>query len=195
MNHMDLQTANQYRFGFKRFNPFMIWLWRLGFRRYVNCWPRPGGRVMVINHIGRKSGARYRTPLNYTFVDGEIYCMAGFGYQADWYRNILVHPEVEVWLPDSWWSGLAEDTSQDARRLPLFRRLILDTGLVGPIFGIDARKMSDEDFDRALAGSRLVRIRRTQRLAGCGGPGDLAWVWFPVLALLALVYGIARFRR
>ena len=37
MNHMDQYTADRYRFGFKRFNPFMIWLWRLGFRRWVNC--------------------------------------------------------------------------------------------------------------------------------------------------------------
>ncbi len=45
MEQMDIQTANQYRQGFKRFNPFMVWMWRMGFRRYVNCWPRPGGSV------------------------------------------------------------------------------------------------------------------------------------------------------
>ncbi len=195
MNQMDQHTADQYRFSFKRFNPFMIWLWRLGFRRYINCWPRPGGRVMVITHTGRKSGAVYRTPLNYTIVDGEIYCMAGFGRQADWYRNILAHPEVEVWLPDSWWSGAAEDISQDPQRIAFYRQVILDTGLVGPLFGIDARKMGDADFDRALAGSRLVHIRRDRRLTGRGGPGDLAWVWPPLIVLLVLVIWVVRFRR
>jgi hypothetical protein len=100
-----------------------------------------------------------------------------------------------LWLPDSWWSGLAEDFSQAERRLALFRRVVLDTGLVGPLFGIDARKMNDVDFDRALAGSRLVHIHRQQRLTGRAGPGDLAWVWFPVVGLLVLVYGLLRFWR
>jgi len=193
MDQMDLQTANRYRRFFKRFNLYMVWFWRLGFRRYVNCWPRLGGRVMVITHTGRKSGAHYRTPLNYTIVEGEIYCMAGFGHQADWFRNIQANPQVEVWLPDSWWSALAEDISQDPRRLPVFRQVVLDTGLVAPLFGIDARKMNDESFARALGDSRLVHIRRTQRLTGRGGPGDLAWVWLPVAGLLALVYGLLRF--
>jgi len=195
MDQIDLQTADRYRRFFKRFNLFMLWFWRLGFRRYVNCWPRPGGRVMVITHTGRKSGARYRTPLNYTIVDGEIFCMAGFGHQADWFRNIQANPQVEVWLPDSWWSGLAEDFSQAERRLALFRRVVLDTGLVGPLFGIDARKMNDVDFERAIAGSRLVWIHRTQRLTGRGGPGDLAWVWLSIVGLLVLGYGLLRFWR
>jgi deazaflavin-dependent oxidoreductase (nitroreductase family) len=193
MDQMDASTANRTRQFFKNFNRYMVWFWRLGFRRGVNCWPRPGGRVMVVTHTGRKSGARYRTPLNYTIVDDEIYCMAGFGHQADWFRNIQSHPQVEVWLPDSWWAGLAEDRSQDQRRLPILRQVLLDTGIVGPLFGMDARKLDDAELDRALGDSCLVQIHRTQRLSGPGGPGDLAWVWIPVLGLLALVYFLLRF--
>ncbi len=195
MNQMDLHTSRQYRLGFKRFNPLMIGLWRLGFRRYINCWPRPGGRVMVVIHTGRKSGARYHTPLNYTIVDGDIYCMAGFGRQADWYRNILANPQVEVWLPDSWWAGVTEEVCNDERRLFLLRQVALDTGLVAPLYGINPRKLSDAQFERALGDSRLMRIRRTNRLNGHAGPGDLAWVWLPLAGLLALGYFLFRLLR
>jgi len=193
MDQMDSSTANRTRQFFKNFNRYMVWFWRLGFRRYVNCWPRPGGRVMVVTHTGRKSGSRYRTPLNYAVENGEIYCMAGFGHQADWFRNIQANPQVEIWLPDSWWSGQAEDMSQDQRRLPLLRRVLMDTGIVGPLFGMDPRKLNDADLDRALGDSRLVHIHRLDRLSGPGGPGDLAWIWVPLLAAMVLLYCALRF--
>jgi hypothetical protein len=49
--------------------------------------------------------------VNYAIVDGEVYCTAGFGAVSDWYRNIRTNPEVEVWLPDGWWAGVAEEVT------------------------------------------------------------------------------------
>ncbi len=184
----DPQLLEKLRRSFKYFNRFMVGMWRLGMGPYVNWSPDVSGRVMVITHIGRKSGVKRQTPVNYDIVDGEIYCTAGFGSVSDWYRNILKNPQVEVWLPDGWWCGIAEDVSDSPDRLYLLRRVIRASGLAGYMFGLDARKMSDEEFDRATVPYRLVHIQRAEARTGSGGPGDLAWVWpLATMILLPLV--------
>jgi deazaflavin-dependent oxidoreductase (nitroreductase family) len=189
------QTENALRMAFKRYNPLMISLFRLGLGRAVNIWPAVGGRIMVITHTGRKSGLRRRTPVNYALINGDLYCTAGFGAVSDWYRNILANPEVEIWLPGEWRQGIAEDISQDPRRIPLLREVIIASGVVGPMVGVNPRKMSDADFDRVTSTYQLVRIRLKERLRGPGGPGDLAWVWIPIALMAALLLYWARRRR
>jgi deazaflavin-dependent oxidoreductase (nitroreductase family) len=195
MMALNPTTENNLRLAFKRFNPFMIGLFRLGLGRAVNIWPALGGRIMVITHIGRKSGLRRRTPVNYAPIDGDLYCTAGFGAVSDWYRNILANPEVQVWLPGDWRRAVAQDISQDPRRIPLLREVIIASGIVGPMLGVNPRKMSDDEFDRATSTYRLVRIRPKERLSGSGGSGDLAWVWIPVALMIALVVGLNRRRK
>lgn len=151
---------------------------------------------MVITHTGRRSGLRRRTPVNYAPIDGDVYCTAGFGAISDWYRNILANPEVEVWLPGERWRGLAEDASESPQRIPLLRQVILASGVVGPMVGVNPHRMSDADFDRVTNTYRLVRIRLQERLRGPGGPGDLAWVWIPLgLMGTGLIYWSRRKRR
>lgn len=187
MTTLSPDTENTLRYVFKRFNPFMVGLFRLGLGWAVNIWPKVGGRIMVITHTGRKTGLRRRTPVNYAPIDGDLYCTAGFGAMSDWYRNILANPEVQIWLPREWRRGLAEDISQDPGRIPLLRQVIIASGIVGPIFGVNPPRMSDAEFDRVTSKYRLVRIRPQEQLRGPSGPGDLAWVWIPVALVVALV--------
>jgi deazaflavin-dependent oxidoreductase (nitroreductase family) len=194
MSTINEQTEEKLRQGFKSFNVFMIWMWRLGLRRWINFWPSVGGRIMVITHTGRKSGLRRQTPVNYYQEDGTLYLTAGFGPVTDWYRNLLVNPQVEIWLPDGWWAGTAQDISQDDQRLPLLRKVIAASGVVGRMMGLDPVKMSDQDFDQATASYRLVSVRLTRQLRGPGGPGDLAWVWLPI-GLAGLCAGLLLRRR
>ncbi|MBN1149478.1 MAG: nitroreductase family deazaflavin-dependent oxidoreductase [Anaerolineales bacterium] len=192
MDTISTQTDDAYRQAFKRFNIIMLWLWRLGFRRWVNFWPSVAGRIMVITHTGRKSGLRRRTPVNYVRIGGDLYCTAGFGHVSDWYRNIMANPNVEVWLPDSWLVGTAEDISDHERRIPLLREVIIASGFAGPMFGVNPHTMSDQEFAAATKEYRLIRIQLTQQLGGPGGPGDLAWVWTPILLALALIVFLPR---
>ena len=187
-------TDEQLRQGFKKFNPFMIWMWRLGLRRYINACPPVMGRIMVLTHTGRKSGLRRQTPVNYEIIDGDVYCTAGFGPMADWYRNILKNPQVEIWLPDSWWAGVAEDVSEIEDRLPILRQVLIASGFAAPMMGVEPKTMSDAELAEVSAEYRLVRIRRTRPLDGPGGPGDLAWVWLPVTLLLTLIIVLSRRR-
>jgi hypothetical protein len=48
------------------------------------------------------------TPLQYEFVKGKIYVVAAHGQQADWVRNIMINPNVEVRVKSRRFSGTAE---------------------------------------------------------------------------------------
>ena len=106
--NVTTQREENMRMAFKLINGFMLGMWRLGLGQFINIWPEGIGRIMVLSHTGRKTGLRRQSPVNYALLGGEIYCVAGFGKRADWYRNMLANPLVEVWLPDGWWAGVAE---------------------------------------------------------------------------------------
>lgn len=69
-----------------------IWLYRAGFGFLF------GKRLMMLEHTGRKSGARRRVVLE--VVDrpapGEYVIISGFAGKAQWYRNITANPGVRV---------------------------------------------------------------------------------------------------
>jgi deazaflavin-dependent oxidoreductase (nitroreductase family) len=171
----------------------MLLLWRLSLGGWLNSWPAVGGRIMVLTTIGRTSGRLRRTPLNYAIVDDEVYCTAGFGSISDWYRNIRANPEVEVWLPDGWWVGLAQEVTDPVARLPLLREVLIGSGIVAPLVGVDPHTLTDDALAAATASYHLLRIDRTEARTGAGGPGDLAWMW-PMSTVAALLL-LARSRR
>jgi deazaflavin-dependent oxidoreductase (nitroreductase family) len=177
--------------AFKYFNRGMLLIWRLGLGQWLNAWPEVGGRILVITHTGRVTGLRRRTPLNYAIVDGEIYVTAGFGSRSDWYRNLNANPQVQVWLPQGWWSGIAEDITASDQSLPLMRQVLIGSGIVAPMFGIHPKTMTDEQLAQATQNYRLVHIRRLQACTGPGGPSELAWVW-PLATLILLPLAFRR---
>lgn len=128
VTNFSSQQMNSLRKIFRAGNRFMVFLWKIGLGKAINIWPAGFGRIMVVKHCGRKSGKEYLTPVNYAIVDGEIHCTAGFGSISDWYRNILVDPRVELWLPQGKRSACAEDISNSARRLFLLRQVIIASG-------------------------------------------------------------------
>jgi deazaflavin-dependent oxidoreductase (nitroreductase family) len=169
---------------FKAFNRFMLLLWRLGLARYGNP-SRYGGAIMVIKHHGHKTGLTRYAPVNYAAAGDQVYCTAGFGPATHWYRNLMANPEVELWLPDGRWRGIAEDASDDPQRVTWLRKVLVASGFAGPLFGFNPRRMTDGQIEGMLDTYRLVRIRKTAPITGPGGPGDLAWVW-PLSTLLLL---------
>ncbi|NIA25892.1 MAG: nitroreductase family deazaflavin-dependent oxidoreductase [Gammaproteobacteria bacterium] len=171
-------------------NRFMVLAWRLGFGPSLNMWPSVGGRILVLVHTGRKSGNHYYTPLNYA-PDGDVlYCLVGFGPRTDWFRNVLANPNVCVWLPTGRWSGVAHDATDDPDRNARMRQVLIASGFAAWILGLHPKRMSDEQVAEATHTYRLVRIVKTERLAG---PGDLTWVW-ALPAAKALVWAMRRRR-
>jgi len=88
-------------FDFKT-KPTGIWKWflhaptwlfrlRLGFLF--------GKRMLMIEHLGRKSGTLFRTVLEVAGRRGDAYVVtSGTGPRADWYRNILAGGVEAVWV-------------------------------------------------------------------------------------------------
>jgi len=185
MNEIENKLEEKLRQGFKILNRFMLCMWRLGLGSWINFCPKVVGRIMVIIHTGRKTGLRRQTPVNYALVDGQLYCIAGFGGISDWYRNILANPQVEVWLPDGWWSGVADEVQDPEARLPLLRQVLVASGFAAFAAGINPYTLSDEQLAQISQPYILLHIRRTEARAGAGGPGELAWVW-PLSTMLLL---------
>jgi len=195
MTILNPRTEETLRQSFKRYlNPFMLLMWRLGLGPWINLWPKVGGRILVIAHQGRKTSRRRYTPVNYALVDGEIYCTVGFGVVSDWYRNLAVNPDIEVWLPDGWWAGVVEDISDSPWRLPLLRQVLIGSGVVTYLAGIDPVNLTDEALHAVTSKYRLLHIWRTEARTGRGGPGDLAWVW-PAATMILLPLLLFRRRR
>jgi deazaflavin-dependent oxidoreductase (nitroreductase family) len=136
----------------------MLLLWRLGLGPWVNAWPAVGGRIMVITHTGRRTGKRRQTPVNYSPVGEAVYCTAGFGARSDWYRNLLSDPQVEVWLPQARWQGVAEDVSDSPERTLRLREVLVASGFAAYLAGINPRRVSDEELERLAEEYRLIRI-------------------------------------
>lgn len=179
------------RQGFKYFNRVMLFNWRLGLGPILSVSPKIMGRYMVITHIGRKSGLQRRTPLNFAPIGDKVYCVAGFGHIADWYKNIKVHPEVEVWLPTGRWQALAEDVTDGEESLPIMREVLINSGFAAIFAGINPHTVDDETLKTKTQEYRLVRLTLLKPLEGEGGPGDLAWVWLIVGAVSVLI-GVVR---
>ena len=143
---------------FHSMNRFMVWMWKMGWGKAINVWPAGFGRIMIIKHRGRKSGKEYLTPVNYALVNGQIYCTAGFGSISDWYRNMLVHPQVQLWLPEGKNFYCAEDISDSPNRLFLLRQVIIASGFAGPLFGINPKTLDDQQLDAISKDYRLIHF-------------------------------------
>ena len=191
MTDTDPQLEEKLRQGFKYLNCFMLIMWRLGLGNWLNAWPQVLGRYMVVTHTGRKSGRPRRTPVNYASVANEIYCTAGFGPASDWYRNIKANPQVEVWLPEGWWNGVAEEVVDPSVRFSLLRQVLIGSGFAARAFGLDPVTMLDDELASKTSKYPLIHIKRLAARTGPGGPGDLAWVW-PIATTFLLLKSVFR---
>lgn len=152
------KQLNTLRRVFHAMNPFIVFMLRIGLGWTMNIMPSVSGRIMVIEHRGRKSGKKYLTPVNYALVDGEVYCTAGFGSVSDWYKNIMANPQVVLRLPEGKRKARAEDVTDSPRRVFLMRQVIIGSGFAGPLFGVNQRKLNDEQLDAVTKEYRLVHF-------------------------------------
>lgn len=69
-----------------------IWLYRAGFGFLL------GRRMLMLEHIGRTSGATRYVVLEVVERPGpdSYVIVSGFGVKAQWYRNVVANPEVRV---------------------------------------------------------------------------------------------------
>jgi deazaflavin-dependent oxidoreductase (nitroreductase family) len=187
------------RSGFHFGNKAMLLGWRLGAGSFLNqAWL--SGQIMVVTHVGRSSGRRYRTPVNYARDCDAVYCIAGFGSRSDWYLNALAHPDVEVWVPSGvlggpveWWQAHAEQVDDPSERLWRLREVLVASGFAGRLDGFRPT-MPDAALADFGAGYPVLRLRLRSALTGSGGPGDLA-AWWQMAALSMVPVAVRGLRR
>ena len=86
-----------------------IWFYRVGLGGLL------GGRLLLLNHLGRKSGQVRQTVVEVVRRDeqADAYIVAsGFGEKSDWYKNVMAHPDANIQVGN-------RRMSVHAERLPL----------------------------------------------------------------------------
>ena len=70
-----------------------VWLYRLHLGWML------GSRFVLLNHVGRKSGKSYQTVVEVVDHDplsDSTIIASGWGFQSNWYQNLLAHPELTI---------------------------------------------------------------------------------------------------
>lgn len=174
------------RLIFRIFNKyFMVPMFRLGFGPLMG---NPiSGYIMVIKHIGRKSGARRYTPVNYAIIDGAVYCIAGYGKKAHWYMNVMARPLVELIMPGGALSASAETVTDPETKLTAIKQIFRNAGLAGFFEGYNPYTASDEEFHKTLERCPVLRLRPVSIGAGAGDPGGWLWLSLSIITLIILL--------
>lgn len=152
-----------------------------------------GGYLLLLCARGRSSGIARKTPLSYLIAEGAVWVCAGVGPSAQWYRNILADPRVEVVLPGRTIVARAVDVRDPAVRRRMMPRLVRAIGLPGALGGVDPRRATDEEILEAYGWVPLVRLEPDAGpiAAGPDDPGGRAWIWRQA-AVLVLAFTFAR---
>ncbi|HEX5493979.1 MAG TPA: nitroreductase family deazaflavin-dependent oxidoreductase [Mycobacteriales bacterium] len=123
-----------------------------------------GRRFLLLHHVGRVSGAPRRVVLEVVEHDpaeGWYVVASGFGTGADWYRNVLAHPEVSIQVGRRTMPARAERLTPDdggefmARYAPRHRRIAVRlVRFMG--FQVDGSVDDYREVGRAIPFVRLV---------------------------------------
>ena len=178
---------------------FMVPVHRLGLGAWIAT--PIGGYMLLLRVRGRRTGKDRYVPLSYVIVDGAIWVLAGYGTRTEWYRNILVDPEVDAWLPGRVVRCRASEARQPADRTRIIPFLARNIGLPGAMIGASPWHADDRTILETVSWVPLIRL---DPLSGpiAGGPDDPgghAWIWRQLavagLALCAVRAARRRARR
>jgi len=187
---MPMRTYRGLRQAFRQLNRwFMIPVFRSGLGpAMVSPF---AGYIMLLSTIGHKTGRLRRTPVNYALIDGDVYCIAGFGAVAHWARNLAAIPEAEVLLPAGRVWGPVHVLTKQADRLRVGRQILKNAGFAGFLFGYNAFTITDEKLAAGIADAVVLRITPSRVISGTFDPGGSGWIGATVGWILLLVLLIA----
>jgi deazaflavin-dependent oxidoreductase (nitroreductase family) len=81
----------------------------------IGLGPIIGGFIALLTTMGRKSGLKRVTPLQYEKIGGDYYLGAARGVKADWVRNIQLNPQVKLRVGAKQIHGTAEVVTDPSR--------------------------------------------------------------------------------
>lgn len=81
----------------------------------IGLGPVIGGFIVLLTTMGRKSGKKRVTPLQYEKIGKDYYLGAARGLNADWVRNIQSNPHVDLRVGAKHVQGTAEIVTDPSR--------------------------------------------------------------------------------
>ena len=121
--------------------------------------PLLGRFILLLTTTGRKSGLPRVTPLQYEEVGGAYYVGSARGTKADWFRNILVNPCVQVRVKSRKFEALAKPVT-DPCRIADFLELRLERhpAMVGAILKSEGLPASPTHAELEAYAQRLAMV-------------------------------------
>jgi deazaflavin-dependent oxidoreductase (nitroreductase family) len=77
--------------------------------------PLIGRVVLLLTTTGRKTGLARITPLQYELINEDYYIGAALGLKADWVRNLIADPHVQLRVKNETYTGKAEVITEVGR--------------------------------------------------------------------------------
>ncbi|MCL2091357.1 MAG: nitroreductase family deazaflavin-dependent oxidoreductase [Micrococcales bacterium] len=146
------------------------------------------GSLLLLTTIDRTTGEPKRTPLGYAVVGGAVVVMSGSGTKAEWFRNAVADPRVEVVLPGTRLRGSASPVTDPNRRRSALRALLSSMPVPSLMLGGDTAT-DDTSLDELAARCPVLAITPTAVLPGPFDPRGWAPrlnTWLAVAAPVAL---------
>lgn len=135
----------------------------------IGLGPLYGRLVLLLTTTGRKTGLARVTPLQYEEIDGAFHVASARGDRADWFRNIVADPRVEVRVRSRRFGGIAEPITDPDRVADFLEyRLRRHPKMVGAIMRREGlpRDPSRTDLEQYAARRALVIVREAQTGSG-----------------------------
>lgn len=136
-----------------------ITLYRLGLGGLM------GGRFLLLNHVGRKSGLPRQVVLevvNHDAATGVFTVASGFGTASDWYRNLQATPDVTIQVRRKRMAVTAHFLSQaegGERMMDYARRYPRAALALSKTLGYPVGDGTPEDYRRVGEGIPFVAFR------------------------------------
>ena len=111
--------------------------------------------------------------------------MAGWGQIADWYRNLVSSPNIEIIFPGRALAGVAEEAINSTERMTALRKVLKAGGFAGFMLGVNPYTASDAELAEKTKEIPLIRIKPCGIGSGASDPGG--WLWIPVAILMILL--------
>ncbi len=128
----------------------------------IGLGPIYGRMVLLLTTTGRKSGLPRVTPLQYEEINGCIYIGSARGTNADWYRNIVANPKVNIRVRRRQFDGAAEPVTDPGRIADFLEyRLAKNPRMIGFIMSREgvSKKPTRLELEKHAEGKALVIIR------------------------------------
>lgn len=121
--------------------------------------PFLGRLILLLTTTGRKSGLPRVTPLQYEEIDGDYYVGSARGTKADWFRNILANPCVQVRVKSHQINGTAEPVTDPGRIADFLElRLMRHPQMVGAILRSEGLPASPRRAELEAYAARLAMV-------------------------------------